>query len=83
LRHLNITAFLATNPSIKAREELAYQMGNSAEIQGFYKIATTPEQAAAKEAEKNAKLQQINDLREQVDKCIKKIAELSREIIEL
>jgi hypothetical protein len=83
LRHLKITAFLATNSSIKAREELAYQMGNSAEIQGFYNIATTPEQLEAKEAEKNVKLQQIKDLREQVDKCIKKIAQLSQEIIEL
>jgi hypothetical protein len=70
IRHRKITAFLATNPSIKAREELAYQMGNSAEIQGFYNIATTPEQAAAKEAKKNAKLQQIKDLREQIHKCI-------------
>jgi hypothetical protein len=83
LRHFKITAFLATNPSIKAREELAYQMGNSAEIQGFYNIATTPEQAAAKKAEKNVKLQQIKDLREQIDKCIKKFAKLSQEIVEL
>jgi hypothetical protein len=80
--HLKITALLATNPSIKAREELAYQMGNSAEIQGCYNIATTPEQLA-KEAKKNGKLQQIKDLREQIDKCIKKIAQLSQEIVEL
>jgi hypothetical protein len=83
LRHLKITALLATNLSIKAREELAYQMGNSAEIQQVYNIATTPAQLEAKEAEKNAKLQQIKDLREQVDKCIKKISQLSQEIVEL
>jgi hypothetical protein len=77
LRHLKITAFLATNPSIKAREELAYQMGNSAEIQGFYSIATRPEELAAKEAEKKAKLQQVKDLREQIDQCIKKISQFS------
>jgi hypothetical protein len=81
--HLKITAFLATNPSIKTREELAYQMGNSAEIQAFYNIASTPEQIAKKEAKKNAKLQQIKDLREQIDKCIKKISQLSQEITEL
>jgi hypothetical protein len=56
LCHLRITAFLATNPSIKAREELAYQTGNSAEIQALYNIATMPEEAAAKEAGRNAKL---------------------------
>jgi hypothetical protein len=83
IRHLKITAFLATNPSIKAREELAYQMGNSAEIQAFYNIATTPEQAAAKEAERNEKLDQIKNLRKQIDANIRKIAQLSQEITEL
>jgi hypothetical protein len=83
LRHMKITAFLATNPSIKAREELAYQMGNSAEIQGFYNIATRSKELAAKEAEKNAKLQQIKDLREKIDQCIKTISQLSQEIVEL
>jgi hypothetical protein len=80
-RHLKITAFLASNPSIKAREELAYQMGNSAKIQAFYNIATTSEEAAAKEAEQNAKLDQIKKLREQIDANIEKIAQLSQEIV--
>jgi hypothetical protein len=72
LRHLKITQFLSTNHSSKAREQLAYEMGNSADVQQVYNISTSPEQLAAKEAEKNAKLQQIKDLREKIDQCINK-----------
>lgn len=83
LRHLKITDFNASNPSQREREQLARDMGNSPEMQGYYNIASTPEERAAKQGKIDHNLAEIKRLREVINKALTKIDELSREITEL
>lgn len=83
LRHLKITDFNKTNPSVRQREQLAWEMGNYVATQQAYNQPDTDLTRAAKEAEKNAKLAEIKKLREIIDSSIKKISSLSQELSEL
>jgi hypothetical protein len=59
IRHLKITDFNRSNPSIAQKEQLAYEMGNSVEMQGLYNIATTPAQLAIKKGKIQSTLAEI------------------------
>jgi hypothetical protein len=83
LRHLKITNFLAQNPSLREREQLAWEMGSSVTMQAVYNQPDTEATRAARAAEKNVKLAEIKKLREQIDLSIKKIAQFSHKITEL
>jgi hypothetical protein len=83
IRHLKVTDFNKGNPSLRQREELAWQMGSSVALQNYYNQPDTDATRAARAAEKNDKLAQTKKSREQVDSCIKKIAQLSQELIDL
>jgi hypothetical protein len=83
LRHLKITSFLAQNPSLREREQLAWEMGSSVAMQAVYNQPDSQATRAAREAEKNAKLAEIKRLREQIDTNIKKISQLSQLLADL
>jgi hypothetical protein len=76
LRHLKITAFIATNPNLHAREELARQMGNSVEMQQLYNISTDPKQEAIKKARIKVILADVSRLRSEIDKLNDELIEL-------
>jgi hypothetical protein len=67
LRHLKISDFNKKNPSVREREQLAWEMGSSVALQQYYNQPDTDVTRAAREAEKNTKLAEIKKLREQID----------------
>jgi hypothetical protein len=83
LRHLKISDFNQKNPSVREREQLAWEMGSSVALRAFYNQPDTEATRAAREAEKNAKLAEIKKLREHIDASTKKIFQLSQELAEL
>jgi hypothetical protein len=76
LRHLEITAFIATDPNLHAREELAREMGNSVEMQQLYNISTDPKQQAIKKARIKVIIAEVSKLRAEIDKINDELIEL-------
>jgi hypothetical protein len=70
LRHLEISDFNRTNPLVRERERLAWEMGSSIQLQQFYEQPDTDATRAARAAEKNAKLAEIQKLRLTIDQSI-------------